>query len=318
MIDKIKDMLNSNWNDMRIDTAVEDFEDYLKYDEGLSDITVSGYLNDLKIFLRWLDENHFSQDIGKIRVTSINKDHAREFLRMYTKKYKARTRNRKFSAINRFFNFLEDNNNIRKHPMEGIKKIKVSRREPIYMTKDEISKFLEAVENSDEKQFALRNKAMMMIFLYCGLRISGVRKLNIDNIDLDDNVIRVIGKGDKERVIPLHQKVQEVLREYLNHRDDLFGSTRTDALFLSQRGNRICQRQIANVVDYYVKKTDIDKNITPHKLRHSFASWFYTKTKDIRSLQHILGHNSISTTEIYTHTDQEHVRKQINSLNLDE
>lgn len=303
-----------NWNDMRIDTAIDKFEDYMKYEEGLSDNTVENYLSDVNQFARFT----FKQ-WKQSRVTSINKRHISEFLKYHLKHNSRATRNRKFNSLTKFFNYLEQQKKIRKNPMEDFSCVKEpANKEPIYLTKEEMDEYWEAVKN-DHSRFGLRNRALISMMLYCGLRIEEVVNLDIDNIKLEDGIVKFFGKGDKERIVPLHNKVQKVIRQYLKEREEgkyFIKDKYKHVLFPSMHGERLKERQINNIVKKYLNQTDIDKPITPHKLRHSFASLFYTRTKDIYALKKLLGHGSIQTTEIYMHTDQERIKKQIDSVDF--
>lgn len=180
-----------------------------------------------------------------------------------------------------------------------------------------MEKYLEAIKNYNSK-YCSRDLAINKLFLYSGLRISELVNLNLDDINYEDQSIKFFGKGNKERYVPLHQEALTAIKDYLPDRNKITPKNQDarQALFLSNQRRRISVRTIQKMVKKYAKKAGVRNasKITPHKLRHTFASLLYQKTKDLRVLQDLLGHSDISTTQIYTHTDKEQRKSAIDEM----
>ena len=298
-----------NWNDMRIDTALSEFETYLRYEKGRSQATIDTYLFAVKELIG----DSFK---GNAKVTSINKKHVIEYLNKQIVENSAATRNNRYYGLKCFFDWLEENNNIRKNPIGKIGHIKnLTNKEPIFMTEDEIKSYLKEVD-LDEKYYAIRNKAIIYLFLFTGMRKSEILNLNNENINFKDKEIKFVGKGNKERIVPIHPELKKRLVTYKKWKENKYKYLKNEAFFISAQRKRLSKTMYNRIVKKYAKKAGIKKDISPHKLRHSFASLFYKKTKDIETLREILGHSSLETTQIYMHTDKEEKRKKINSIQL--
>lgn len=293
---------------MRFQDYINRFDFYLVEERGQSQTTSDNYCNDIKQLVR--KYNNLGDEFKLY-----SEEHITKFL--IDLDVKPKTRNRKMYSIKKFYKFLDKKNKIKHSPatdLEGIKE--ETGKKPVFMTKKEIKNFLSVVDGDDSNS-AMRDRAVIYLMIYTGLRASEVCNLKISHIDFGSGLLEVVnGKGKKSRTIPLHKEAKRHILDYI---DTDRGSGRVkdkDALFLSNRGKAVGYRTVQRLVKGYLEQSNVDKNITPHKLRHTFASIFYSKTKDIKMLQELLGHSNISTTQIYTHLDNEEKTKQIDSLEL--
>ena len=284
--------------------AMQEFQRYLLVERGYSKLTVKEYLNDLEIFKNYLQEKEGYPE--KFPVKRIEKYEIVDFLGdiIIIQENSPATRNRKLYSLRSFFKFLVREKKLNNNPAETVQASKTeTRAEPIYMKTNEARKYIRTIENSDSRN-KIRDLAIAKLFLYAGLRISELVNLNLENLDFDDEALKFYGKGNKERFIPLHNDVMEAILDYLPIRDEIKVKEEKDeeALFLSSHGRRISPRTIQIFVKKYAKEAGLRQasKITPHKLRHTFATSLYHQTKDIKVLQDLLGHANISTTQIYT------------------
>ncbi len=298
--------------------AVKNFKKYLKVERSYSSLTIKEYLNDLDMLYRYLKENLDYDDdffVNDIEIYEIA-----EFLSdiILEKNNKAITRNRKLYSIRSFFKFLVKYDYVNDNPTLKIESSKTEiRSEPIYLKLKEARKFINIIQKKNNIN-KFRDLAIVKVFLYAGLRVSELANLNLKDIDYTYKFIKFYGKGNKERIIPLHNDIINSIQNYLPERKKIkpkYEDAR-NALFLSRHGNRINVRTVQKMVKKYAREAGLKeaKNITPHKLRHTFASILYQKTKDIKVVQELLGHSNISTTQIYTHTDIEQKKDAINEM----
>lgn len=288
--------------------------------------TIKEYNYDLAMFLKFImvhfnlasskdfkdiDIRNLSLDV--IKKIKLNDIHA--FLAYLTTTYhsKAATRARKVSSIRVFFNYLSQKANlIEKNPAQNLETPKIEKRMPKYLTLDDSKKLLTVT--SDEERNKERDYAIITLFLNCGLRLSELVGININDISFDDAKMTVIGKGNKERTIYLNKACLQAINSYLEVRPKIgIKPSSIKALFLSERKERISKRTVQYVVDKELRRAGLDtKKYSTHKLRHTAATLMYQYGNvDIRALQELLGHESISTTEIYTHVANEQVRNAV-------
>jgi integrase/recombinase XerD len=301
--------------DILYNEAVNSFKKYLAIERGYSPLTLKEYERDLKMFYRYLKREFNFED--NLTISKISKYEIAEFLGDIILSYDnlPTTRNRKLYSIRSFFKYLLKYDFIKYNPAASIEASKTDiKAEPIYLKLDDARKYIDSISiinNINQK----RDLAIIKLFLYAGLRISELVGLNIDDIDFDDNSIKFYGKGSKERYVPLHSDVIDAILEYLPEKHEIMkkNNDAEKALFISRQGNRINVRTVQLMVKKYAKIAGVKnyKKITPHKLRHTFASILYQKTKDIKVLQDLLGHSNISTTQIYTHTDKKQKKEAI-------
>ena len=294
--------------------------------------TIKEYNYDLAMFLKFIkirfnmtDENDFSKivikDISLATIKKIKLDDIHAFLSYLTNTYnsKAATRARKASSIRVFFNYLSQKANlIDNNPAQNLETPKLDKRLPKYLSLDDSKKLLDVTANDDNRN-NIRDYAIITLFLNCGMRLSELVGINIQDINFSDCKMNVIGKGNKERTIYLNKACMKAINDYLNIRPkegikiDKLNSRK--ALFLSERKERISRRTVQYIVDKELAAAGLDTNkYSTHKLRHTAATLMYQYGNvDIRALQEVLGHESISTTEIYTHVANVQARDAIES-----
>ena len=305
------------------------FLDYTATILNKSQNTVKEYNYDLNTFLKYI-LYHFKmtneKDLKQISirnmsletVSKINLDDIHSFLFYLTNTYnsKAATRARKVSSIRVFFNYLCNKAGlIEKNPAQNLETPKLDKRIPKYLTLDDSKKLLEAVNDMDDRNKE-RDYAIITLFLNCGMRLSELVGINIKDINFNDQKLNVIGKGNKERTIYLNSACMNAVNKYLAVRPhDNVKYDSKDALFLSERRERISNRTVQYIVKQELKRAGLDTNkYSVHKLRHTAATLMYKYGNvDIRALQELLGHESIATTEIYTHVDNSQIRNAVES-----
>jgi len=305
------------------------FLDYTATILNKSQNTVKEYNYDLNTFLKYI-LYHFKmtneKDLKQISIrnmsletiSKITLDDIHSFLFYLTNTYnsKAATRARKVSSIRVFFNYLCNKAGlIEKNPAQNLETPKLDKRIPKYLTLDDSKKLLEAVNDMDDRNKE-RDYAIITLFLNCGMRLSELVGINIKDINFNDQKLNVIGKGNKERTIYLNSACMNAVNKYLAVRPhDNVKYDSKDALFLSERRERISNRTVQYIVKQELKRAGLDTNkYSVHKLRHTAATLMYKYGNvDIRALQELLGHESISTTEIYTHVDNSQIRNAVES-----
>ncbi|MEI4768159.1 tyrosine recombinase XerC [Psychrobacillus sp. FJAT-51614] len=305
-----------------IPKIMKDFLVYLTTIKGKSLRTRKEYEYDLKLFFRFLkalEEDVDPSQIHMINISDINIEWMKEitlediYLFMeyceIQRKNSTASRARKAATIKSFFKYLKGKRRLLEYnPADELESPKIGKKKPIYMNQQEAEQFIAAIKRNNHYY---RNFSMVMFFLNLGLRVSELCNLSVHSIE--GNLLSVIGKGDKERTVFMNNACLQSLEIYKEkERQYINGANNHDALFLSQKGTRLTRQTVAKII----KQINIDaglqkENITPHKLRHTSATIMYKNGADIRSLQHILGHTSVSTTQIYTHVEDKEIQQVI-------
>lgn len=282
-------------------THLSAFLDYLKYERGASENTLDAYSRDLRKFFSFLKEAGPNEKYPDVEVISI--EDIRGFIgRLFRGKQKRSTIGRNLASIKSFFKYLVKKDILEKNPADLVSSPKIENRLPTTITVDEAFSLVEAPKS--DKPLEKRNRAILEVFYSTGIRVSELVGLDLDSVDFDTGVIKVLGKGGKERISLLGSKAMAALNDYLtNGRERLINKDTCSerALFLNARGARLTPRSIERIVDRYVKIAGVNKKISPHSLRHSFATHMLDSGADLRSIQEFLGHASLSTTQKYTH-----------------
>ncbi|MBP3765613.1 MAG: site-specific tyrosine recombinase XerD [Bacilli bacterium] len=278
---------------------IKEYEDYLRIDKKYSNNTIMSYMNDLNKFNLFLD----NKDITKIDKTAI-----RSFIESEkNRKLSDRTISHDLIVIKNFYKYLEKNNTIKNNPSVDIELPKLKKALPHVLSLDEVDKILD-IELKDK--YAYRNKAMLELMYSSGLRISELVNLKIQDIDLEEDIVRVTGKGSKMRIVPIGDYAIYYLKLYINeYRSLLIKSKVSDYLFLNSRGDRISRQAMFKIIKQIIRDKNIKKDVSPHTLRHSFASHMLENGADLRSIQELLGHSDISTTQIYTHISNKKIKE---------
>ncbi len=277
---------------------IDSYIDHIKYERKLAEETVKNYRYDLEKFITFLK----SKGISKFEAVT-TKDIERYLVSLEDSK--SRTVSRNITSINNLYIFLLKEKKVSSNPCEFIDRPKLEKKLPDVLNNDEIDKLLDITINN---KFDLRNKAMLETLYGCGLRVSELINLTTRDIDFENSVLRCIGKGTKERIVPLNDYLIYYLREYLEIRADFFKTKRNDYLFLNNHGNKLTRQGFTKNLNKILKEKNINKNVTPHTLRHSFATHMLNGGADLRTIQVLLGHSDISTTKIYTHISHQKVK----------
>lgn len=281
---------------------IESFLNELGLRKGYSSHTIRNYRIDLLQFARFLNKERLLKGepicLGEIDFLVI-----RRYLGYLHTRYQRKSIARKLSTVRSFFSFLERRGSVEGNPAADIATPKQGTSIPNVLSVDEMFRLLEGPDK--EKPLGIRDRAILEMFYSCGLRVAELAALDISHVDFEQRLVRAIGKGDKERIVPIGKAALEALRQYLEvmpairktHRAEL----RVRPLFLNARGGRLTTRSIARIVKGYARTCSLMGEISPHALRHTFATHLLDGGADLRSVQELLGHASLSTTQKYTH-----------------
>lgn len=284
---------------MKIEDAIVDFIQYCLFEKGLTDQTVSSYQNDLDVYLSFL------QDKNVFLVKDITSDYIKEFLKIRGNSESTSTVAHNLTVIKNFHKYLIKENIVKEDVSLFISRPKLQKRLPRALTVEEVDLLLDITLNTP---FDYRNKAMLELMYGAGLRVSELVSLTLNQIDLENGLIRIMGKGRKEREIPIGEYGVYYLKLYLEHRGMLIKNHRQeDALFLNNHGKQITRQGFFKILKQLLLDKGLNPDVSPHTLRHSFATHLLSHGADLRSIQEMLGHSDISTTKIYTHVSDEKV-----------
>lgn len=280
---------------------------FLRLEQSLSDNSVSAYTHDIELFLQYLDSTNHSKSLKDITQENIE-----NFLAyLYELGISASSQARILSGIKKFYAYLIQEKLVEENPTQLISSPSIGRHIPDILSYEEICSMIENIDLS--QQFGHRNKAILEVMYGCGLRVSEVTSLKISNIYIEDEFIRTFGKGDKERLIPISKSIIKTLSLYIEgeRKSQKINPKHTDTLFINRRGSGLSRQMIFLIIKDLAEKAGIKKNIGPHTIRHSFATHLLEGGADLRAVQQMLGHSSISTTEIYTHISDQYLREVI-------
>lgn len=277
---------------------LRDYIDYIKYERKLSLETVKNYKYDLEKFLLFLKEKDIS-DISLVTIKDIE-----DYLATL-KNFSPKTVSRNITSINNFMLFLLKERKINFNPCEFIDRPKLNKNLPTVLSIEEVDKLLDIPLRT---KYDYRNKAMLEILYGSGLRISELINLTTRDVDFENAVIRCLGKGSKERIVPINDYIIHYLKLYLDKRNLFLIKGQNDYLFLNNHGKQMTRQGFLKNLQKILREKNITKHVTPHTLRHSFATHILSGGADLRSIQLLLGHSDISTTKIYTHISHEKVK----------
>ena len=298
---------------MYLQEAIDSFILYLKSQKKYSVHTIRNYRNDLDQFNQFLlvGMNKEVKSQGLLTLDSIDIQTIRKYIGALFNRYKKTSLARKISAIRSFFLFLERNGFYQDNAAADISIPKLEQYIPNYLPVDEMFRLLEGPDK--EKPLGLRDLAILEVLYSCGFRVAECAALNISSVDFKQRLIRVIGKGDKERLVPIGQKAIVALQHYLDETQLLRKKTKThndqEPLFINNRGQRLTTRSMARIIKKYAQKSGLLSDISPHSLRHTFATHLLDGGADLRAVQELLGHASLSTTQKYTHVSMDRLMK---------
>ncbi|MUH37028.1 site-specific tyrosine recombinase XerD [Zobellia amurskyensis] len=292
---------------MNWDQALQDYKHYLRIERGLSDNSIKNYSWDIIKLIEFLKSNSL-KDTPK----QIQKETLQQFIYEVAKTMNPRSQARIISGIKSFFNYLVFEDYREDNPMDLIESPKIGRKLPDTLSEDEINKIIEAIDLS--KAEGERNRAMLETLYGCGLRVSELVDLKISDLFFEEDFIKVTGKGDKQRFVPISEVNKKYITIYRNevrvHQDIKKGFE--DILFLNRRGRQLTRAMIFTIIKRLSVEINLKKSISPHTFRHSFATHLLQNGADLRAIQQMLGHESITTTEVYVHVDRTHLTEVMN------
>jgi len=284
---------------------IDRFSDYLKYQRNASEHTQRNYISDLEQFYDYLCPRNSDGSRRDLNISQIDHITIREYMAtLYQAKRKKTSISRKLATLRTFFRFLCREQVLEMNPARLVSSPRLEKRLPKVISVDEVIQFIETPDG--ETVLGKRDRAILELLYATGCRVSEVAGMNLEDIDFKHETIRVRGKGRKERFVPFGSKAKEALGRYIEVRGALLAEApehkrEAKAVFLNYQGSRITTRSIGRLVDKYVKECAMAHDISPHSLRHSFATHLLSAGADLRAIQELLGHARLSTTQIYTH-----------------
>lgn len=284
--------------------ALQDYKNYLHIERGLSSNSILSYTLDIKKLIKWLVEN----DI-KVSPIHITEESIKDFIYTNAKTSNPRSQSRLISGLRGFFNYLIFEEYIKINPLELIETPKIGRKLPDTLSEKEIDLLISQIDLS--KPQGERNKAILETLYGCGLRVSELTNLRISDLFFEEGFIKVTGKGDKQRFVPIAPQTIKYIKQYIKEiRHHLpIAEIAKDTVFINRRGKPLTRAMIFTIIKTLAEKAGLEKNVSPHTFRHSFATHLLENGADLRAIQQMLGHESITTTEIYTHIDKTHLTK---------
>lgn len=287
---------------------IQDFLGYLRDQRNASSNTTRSYERDLDEFYQYVARHQVDcMEAGTFILERINPLVLRCYLNMLFQKNGASSIARKLSCLRSFFKYFVKKGVLTQNPAKIIHSPKVPKILPKYLNVDEVNAILAA--NFGEKKFGKRDRAMLEFLYSSGLRVSELVSLDMEHVDLEEGLVRVVGKGNKERIVPVGKRALKALQDYLDERSSLGLVRENRTLFLNKNGTRLSVRSVQRLIVELIRKIGLHKEVTPHTFRHSFATHLLGAGADLRSIQELLGHESLSTTQKYTHVSVEELAK---------
>ena len=283
-----------------VNKEISDYMNYLSLERRLSDNTIDGYKRDLYDFYKFVNKSYKDVNVGDIV----------KYITYLNNKISAKSINRHIVSIKNFFKYLERNDLIKNNPCTDITGLKTPKKMPRVLSEEDINKLLDIKLND---AYSYRNKAMLELMYSSGLRVSELLNLELSNIDFNMNLVRIYGKGNKERIVPIDDVATKYLYEYINiYRNTLLKNNVSNILFLNSRGDKLSRQGFFKILREIALEKGIKRDISPHTLRHSFATHLLDHGADLRSIQTMLGHENIETTQIYTHVSNNYIKENYN------
>jgi len=287
---------------MKWNVAINDFKNYLKIERNLSLNTIESYLFDVKKLIVYLKKNKINKE-----PLTLQSDQIKEFIYHISKEIKPQTQARIISGLRRFYDYLILEELIEINPMKNIETPKIGVHLPTTLTLKEIDKMISNIKLTSKT--GIRNVAIIELLYSCGLRVSELVNLKVSDLFFKESLIKVTGKGNKERFVPISVLSQEYINNYLNEirQHHKIKKNFEDTLFLNERGTNLSRNMIFIIINKLKKQSNINKKIGPHTLRHSFATHLIENGADLITIQKMMGHESITTTERYLHVNKKHL-----------
>ncbi|PCH49412.1 MAG: tyrosine recombinase XerD [Flavobacteriaceae bacterium] len=290
-------------------SLLQDYQYYLKIEKGLAKNSIDSYSRDVKKLIFYLEENEII-----ISPISITEETIQQFIYSISKKLNARSQARLISGIRNFFNYLIFEDYRKKNPTDLIEAPKIGRKLPDILSLDEIDLLIYSIDLSEPQ--GERNRTILETLYSCGLRVSELTSLQLSDLFFDEDFIRVIGKGNKQRFVPINSQTQKYIKIYISTMRSHIAIQKgfEDTLFINRRGKNLSRVMIFTIIKNLAIKAGIKKKISPHTFRHSFATHLLERGADLRAIQQMLGHESITTTEIYMHLDKSFLKEVVNTF----
>ena len=285
---------------------ITDYKNYLKIERALSENSIDSYVRDLLKLVNYIET--YSEDSTP---NTINKTQIQQFIYEVSKVISPRTQARIISGLRSFFDYLVFEGYREDNPLDLIQSPKIGRKLPDVLSNDEITEIIKSIDLSHPQ--GERNKTILETIYGCGLRVSELINLKVSDLFFEEGFIKVTGKGDKVRFVPVHPYTQKLISSYISHiRSHITPSKEdSDIVFLNRRGKKLTRQMIFIILKDLCAKVNIQKNVSPHTLRHSFATYLLKEGVDLRAIQQLLGHESITTTEIYVHLDNSYLQNVV-------
>jgi len=294
-----------NWSESK-----KGYETFLRIEKNLSPNSVSAYVNDINKLITFIAEYYPNLTPETVKLAQL-----RKFVEwMNEKEISPRTQARTISGIKSFYKFLLIEEAVENDPTTLVESPRIGRKLPETLTDEEINSLIEAID--DSKAEGLRNKAILETLYSCGLRVSELVDLKLSNLHFEQEFLRIAGKGERERLVPISKRAIEDIKKYLvlSRKKLTIEKGFENVVFLNRRGKKLSRVMIFTIIKNLADKIKLEKNISPHTFRHSFASALVQGGADLRTVQEMLGHESILTTEIYTHLDKEYLKDTVNKF----
>jgi len=294
---------------MKWNNALQDYQFYLKIEKGLAKNSIDSYSSDIKKLILYLEENKIT-----VSPISITKENIQQFIYAASKKINARSQARLLSGLRNFFNYLIFEDYIEENPTSLIETPKIGRKLPDVLSEKEIDILINAIDLSLPQ--GERNRTILETLYSCGLRVSELTNLQLSDLFFEEDFIRVIGKGNKQRFVPINKLTQKYINFYVRtiRIHIKIQKNFEDTVFLNRRGKNLSRVMIYTIIKNLAIKTAIKKKISPHTFRHSFATHLLKRGADLRAIQQMLGHESITTTEIYMHLDKSFLKTVLDNF----
>lgn len=285
-----------------MDKTINNFIEYLEYEKGYSEKTIINYEKDLELFNKYLKNNKITN------INNIDYNVIRKYLSyLHNNRYESSSISRKISTLRTFFKYCLKENKIKNNPTILISNPKKEKKLPKYLNFDEMEKLIDSINIKEKK--GIRNRLIIELLYSTGIRVSELVNIKIKDISTKENQIKILGKGNKERIVIFGNKAKEMIKIYLNEYKELFkGNIYDSYLLINDKGKQLTTNRIELIVKDVLRHSTIKKNITPHTLRHTFATHMLDSGADLKSVQELLGHENLKTTAIYTHVSNERLK----------
>ena len=286
-----------------MEKLIEKFIEYLEYEKGYSKKTIISYENDLNLFNEYLKENKITN------IKNIDYNTIRKYLGyLHDNKYEASSVSRKISALRSFFKYNIKEKTITNNPMTLISNPKKEKKLPKYLNYEEIEKLLNCIEM--DKKEGIQERLIIELLYSTGIRVSELINIKIKDIKIKENQINILGKGNKERIVLFGEKAKEIIKLYLNaYKEEFQGNISNQYLLINKKGKQLTTNKVELIVKDVLRKSALKLNISPHTLRHTFATHMLDSGADLKSVQELLGHENLKTTAIYTHISNERLKQ---------